>query len=135
VLPRVLSVVAGIGGRAAPVCDLRHIFAFLGAPFRERRGRAVAYRCAGRPPFTAELIALKVDVIVTTGTPASLAVKKAATSIPLVMVAVGDPVDTGLVASLGRPGGNPAAILRGSGETASLSTLSVFLLIAFEWRH
>ena len=87
------------------------------------------------PALTAELIALKVDVIVTTGTPASLAVKKAATSIPLVMVAVGDPVDTGLVASLGRPGGNPAAILRGSGETASLSTLSVFLLIAFEWRH
>jgi ABC-type uncharacterized transport system substrate-binding protein len=58
------------------------------------------------PALTAELIALKVDVIVTAGTPASLAVKKAATSIPLVMVAVGDPVATGLVASLGRPGGN-----------------------------
>jgi putative ABC transport system substrate-binding protein len=54
----------------------------------------------------AELIALKVDVIVTAGTPASLAVKKATTSIPLVMVAVGDPVATGLVASLARPGGN-----------------------------
>jgi putative tryptophan/tyrosine transport system substrate-binding protein len=58
------------------------------------------------PAITAELITLKVDVIVTAGTPASLAVKKAATSIPLVMVAVGDPVATGLVASLGRPGGN-----------------------------
>jgi putative tryptophan/tyrosine transport system substrate-binding protein len=58
------------------------------------------------PALTAELIALKVDVIVTAGTPASLAVQKAATSIPLVMVAVGDPVATGLVASLGRPGGN-----------------------------
>jgi ABC-type uncharacterized transport system substrate-binding protein len=58
------------------------------------------------PALTAELTALKVDVIVTAGTPASLAVKKAATSIPLVMVAVGDPVATGLVASLGRPGGN-----------------------------
>jgi putative ABC transport system substrate-binding protein len=54
----------------------------------------------------AELIALKVEVIVTAGTPASLAVKKATTSIPLVMVAVGDPVATGLVASLARPGGN-----------------------------
>ena len=58
------------------------------------------------PALVAELIALKVDVIVTAGTPASLAVKKASTSIPLVMVAVGDPVATGLVASLGRPGGN-----------------------------
>jgi len=58
------------------------------------------------PALIAELIALKVDVIVTAGTPASLAVKKATTSIPLVMVAVGDPIGTGLVASLARPGGN-----------------------------
>jgi putative ABC transport system substrate-binding protein len=58
------------------------------------------------PALIAELIALRVEVIVTAGTPASLAVKKATTSIPLVMVAVGDPVATGLVASLARPGGN-----------------------------
>jgi ABC-type uncharacterized transport system substrate-binding protein len=45
-------------------------------------------------------------VLVTAGTPAALAVKKATTSIPLVMVAVGDPVGTGLVASFARPGGN-----------------------------
>jgi putative ABC transport system substrate-binding protein len=54
----------------------------------------------------AELLALKVDVIVTAGTPAALAVKRATTSIPLVMVAVGDPVGTGLVPSLSHPGGN-----------------------------
>ncbi|MBI2153864.1 MAG: ABC transporter substrate-binding protein [Candidatus Rokubacteria bacterium] len=58
------------------------------------------------PTLIAELIALKVDVIVTAGTPATLAVKKATASVPLVMVAVGDPVGTGIVASLGRPGGN-----------------------------
>jgi putative ABC transport system substrate-binding protein len=58
------------------------------------------------PALIAELIAAKVDVIVTAGTPASLAVKKAASSIPLVMIAVGEPVATGLVASLARPGGN-----------------------------
>lgn len=58
------------------------------------------------PALIAELIALKVDVIVTAGTPATLAVKKATTSVPLVMVAVGDPVGTGIVASLARPGGN-----------------------------
>jgi putative ABC transport system substrate-binding protein len=58
------------------------------------------------PNLIAELIALKVDVLVTAGTPAALAVEKAKTSIPLVMVAVGDPVGTGLVASFARPGGN-----------------------------
>ena len=58
------------------------------------------------PALIAELLAQRVEVIVTAGTPASLAVKKATTSVPLVMVAVGDPVDTGLVASLARPGGN-----------------------------
>jgi putative ABC transport system substrate-binding protein len=45
-------------------------------------------------------------MIVTAGTPATLAVKKATTSIPLVMVAVADPVGDGIVASLARPGGN-----------------------------
>ncbi len=58
------------------------------------------------PAFTAELIALKVDVIVTAGTPAALAAKKATTTIPIVMAAVGDPVATGIVPSLARPGGN-----------------------------
>ena len=58
------------------------------------------------PKLIAELISSKVDVIVTAGTPASLAVKKATSSIPLVMIAVGEPVATGLVASLARPGGN-----------------------------
>jgi len=58
------------------------------------------------PPLIAELIASKVDLIVTAGTPASLAVKKTAASIPLVMIAVGDPVGTGLIASLAHPGGN-----------------------------
>ena len=63
-------------------------------------------RCERFPALIAELMALKVDVIVTAGTPASLAVKKATTSIPLVMAAVGDPIGTGLVASLARPGGS-----------------------------
>src|SRR5574342_625996 len=58
------------------------------------------------PALIAELIALRVDVIVTAGTPAALAIKKATTSIPLVMAAAGDPVGVGLVASLARPGGN-----------------------------
>jgi putative ABC transport system substrate-binding protein len=58
------------------------------------------------PTLIAELIASKVDLIVTAGTPASLAVKKATASIPLVMIAVGDPVGTGLIESLAHPGGS-----------------------------
>lgn len=58
------------------------------------------------PMLIQELIVLKCDVIVTAGTPASLAVKQATTTIPLVMIAVGDPVGTGLIASLAKPGGN-----------------------------
>jgi len=58
------------------------------------------------PALIGELLAQKVDVIVTAGTPATLAVKKATTSVPLVMVAVGDPVGTGILPSLSRPGGN-----------------------------
>ena len=58
------------------------------------------------PALVAELIAAKVEVIVTAGTPAALAMKKATTTVPLVMVAVGDPVGSGLVPSLARPGAN-----------------------------
>jgi putative ABC transport system substrate-binding protein len=56
--------------------------------------------------IAAEFVRLKVDVIVTTGTPATLAAKQATSVIPIVFAATGDPVGTGLVANLGRPGGN-----------------------------
>ena len=77
----------------------------------EGRNVVIDYRWAeGKyerfPELIAELLALKVDVIVAAGTPAALAVKRATTTIPLVMAAVGDPVGTGLVASLAHPGGN-----------------------------
>ena len=76
--------------------------------YREGRNIVIEYRWAdGKyerfPALVAELLAAKVDVIVTAGTPASLAVKKATTTVPLVMVAVGDPVGTGLVSSSGAP--------------------------------
>src|SRR5262245_3440563 len=58
------------------------------------------------PALIGELVAQKVDIIVTAGTPASLAVKKQAPSIPLVMMAGDDPIGTGLVESLAHPGGN-----------------------------
>ena len=58
------------------------------------------------PELAADLVRLKVDLIMVTDTPASLAAKSATTTIPIVMVSVGDPVAAGLVASLARPGGN-----------------------------
>jgi putative tryptophan/tyrosine transport system substrate-binding protein len=58
------------------------------------------------PELAAELVHLKVDVIVGASTTSALAVKSATTTIPVVMVNVSDPVGVGLVASLARPGGN-----------------------------
>src|SRR5262245_17391630 len=63
-------------------------------------------RSEGWPELATELVRLKVDVIVTEGTPATLAAKQATTTIPIVMVGTGDPLTTGLVASLARPRGN-----------------------------
>ena len=105
----------GFLGNTTPVLE-----ANLVGPFREGlrdlgyvegQNILIEYRWAeGKydrlPALIAELIALKVDVIVTAGTPATLAVKKATASVPLVMIAVGDPVGTGIVGSLNRPGGN-----------------------------
>jgi putative ABC transport system substrate-binding protein len=59
------------------------------------------------PALAAELVALKVQLILASGTPASFAAKQATSTIPIVMGGiVADPVETGLVASLARPGGN-----------------------------
>ena len=63
-------------------------------------------RAARLPRLAAELVQLKVDVIVTQGEEAARVVKQATSTIPIVMATSGDPVGTGLVASLARPGGN-----------------------------
>jgi putative ABC transport system substrate-binding protein len=58
------------------------------------------------PALMAEVVARKVDLIFTSGTPAALAAKKTTTTTPIVVAAMGDPLGTGLVSSLARPGGN-----------------------------
>jgi putative ABC transport system substrate-binding protein len=77
----------------------------------EGKNIAIEYRFAEQKPervpeLAAELVRLKVDLIVVSGTPPALAAKNATTAIPIVMLNIPDPVGLGLVASLARPGGN-----------------------------
>jgi putative tryptophan/tyrosine transport system substrate-binding protein len=77
----------------------------------EGRTIAIEYRWAEGnydrlPGLAAELVRRKVGVIITHGTPAALAAKRATSTIPIVMAIVGDPVEVGLVSSYARPGGN-----------------------------
>jgi putative ABC transport system substrate-binding protein len=62
------------------------------------------------PALAAELIGLKVDLIITFGSPAATAAKEASSTIPIVMALSGDPEGVGLVASLARPGGNVTGV-------------------------
>ena len=103
------------------------------APFVQRlrelgwiEGRTVAieYRWAeGRneraAEIAAEFVRLKVDVIVTQGTPSVIAAKQATSVIPIVFAAVGDPIGSGLVASLSRPGGNVTGLSTQQTDTGS----------------
>jgi ABC-type uncharacterized transport system substrate-binding protein len=70
------------------------------------------------PALAAELVQLKPDVIVTWFTPAAFAAKQATRDIPIVMGSAGNPVETGLVASLSRPGGNITGIAGVGAELA-----------------
>ena len=77
----------------------------------EGRNLLIEYRDAeGKlkrlPALAAELVALKVDVIVASGTPAALAAKQATRTLPIVFAGVADPVGSGLVTTLAQPGGN-----------------------------
>jgi ABC-type uncharacterized transport system substrate-binding protein len=69
--------------------------------------------------IVAEFVRLKVDVIVTQGTPATIAAKQATSVIPIVFVGIGDPVGTGLVANLARPGGNVSGLSAQMTDTAA----------------
>lgn len=76
------------------------------------------------PELAVELVRLRVDIIVTWFTPAAHAAKQATREIPIVMALAGNPVETGLVESLPRPGGNVTGI---AGVTAELAAKTVQL--------
>ena len=92
----------------------------LAIEYRWGEGRNEQYMEAA-----AGLVRLKVDVIVTVATRSALAAKQATSLIPIVFAVVGDPVETGLVASLARPGGNITGL---SAETAGVASKRVELL-------
>ena len=109
----------GFLGPNTPSLDSRRVGAFVQRlrelGWTEDRNVAIEYRWAeGRTErlaeFAAEFVRLKVDVIVTSATPPVIAAKQATSVIPIVFAAVGDPVGTGLVNSLARPGGNATGL-------------------------
>jgi putative ABC transport system substrate-binding protein len=102
-----------IGSSASFIAPYIETFrqALRGLGYLEGQNIAIEYRYAEGnyerlPVLAAELVRLKVDIIVTEGTPPSRAAKQATTTIPIIMTVTGDPVATGLVANLARPGGN-----------------------------
>jgi putative ABC transport system substrate-binding protein len=109
------KVARGFLGTGSPALTANQLEAFqqglrdLG--YVEGRNIAIEYRWArGRverfPDLAVELVGLKVDVIVASSSPAALAAKNATRTIPIVFANAADPVDSGLVAGIARPGGN-----------------------------
>jgi putative tryptophan/tyrosine transport system substrate-binding protein len=96
-------------GSRVPVEAFRQELSKLG--WIEGKNIVIEYRFAEQkqerlPELAADLVRLKVDLIVVSGGPTASAGKKATATIPIVMTNVGDPVGAGIVASLARPGGN-----------------------------
>jgi putative tryptophan/tyrosine transport system substrate-binding protein len=96
-------------GSAVLIEALRQALSKLG--WIEGKNITIEYRFAEQKPerlpeFAADLVRLKVNLIVVSGTPSAVAAKTATTTIPIVTAVIGDPVALGLVASWARPGGN-----------------------------
>jgi ABC-type uncharacterized transport system substrate-binding protein len=118
----------GFLGTTTPLAESQRVAAFVQRlrelDWIEGRTVAIEFRWAEghgerAAEFAAEFVRLKVDVIVTAGTPAVVAAKQATSVTPIVFASAGDPVGTGLVASLSRPGGNVTGLSNQTKDIAS----------------
>lgn len=121
-------------GERSDSLDVQRIDAFKAGMrelgYAEGRDYAIENRSAGNdlarlPVLASELAALKVDLIVAPGTPAALAARNATREIPILITVVGDPVGSGLAATLARPGGNVTGL---TNLTADLYTKRLDML-------
>jgi len=124
----------GFQGATTPLAESQRIAAFVRRlrEFDWIEGRTIAIevrfaegRNEGFAEIAAEFVRRKVDVIVTEGTASTFAAKQATSVIPIVSAVMGDPVSTGLVASLARAGGNVTGL---SSQTADLASKRLELL-------
>jgi putative ABC transport system substrate-binding protein len=117
------------GPRPPDIATVAPIFRgeLLALGYTEGQHYVLEYRFADGlarlPILAAELVALPVDVIVATSTPAALAAKAASTTVPIVFGIAADPVERGLVDSLARPGGNMTGFTQGDYSAKRLQTL------------
>ena len=111
--------IIGYMGQGTPAAEGKRVAAFVERlrelSWIEGRTAVIEFRWTdGRSDLAADIAAefvrRKVDIIVTSGTPLIVAAKQATTTIPIVFSAAGDPVGSGLVASLARPGGNATGL-------------------------
>jgi putative ABC transport system substrate-binding protein len=85
--------------------------------------------------LVAELVALPVDVLVTVGTPPTIAARRATDAIPIVFESVSDPVGVGLVATLARPGGNVTGVSTGTSTPLNAKQVEVLRDVVSGLRH
>ncbi len=114
-----------LGGTPSGAATRRFLDAFLEGlrdlGYAEGQNIAIEYRSDDGDPrkvpqLAAELVRLRVDVLVTSTNPRAVVVKNATTTIPIVVVNVADPIEIGLVASLAHPGGNVTGLTRVDSE-------------------
>src|SRR5262245_38247617 len=128
-VPRIRFLDSGTASGSAVIVEVfRQELSKLG--WTEGKNITIEYRFAEQegerlPELAAELVRLKVDLIVTAGNPSAAAAKEAATAIPIVMASAADPVGSGLVASLAAPGGNVTGL---SGLASELITKRLEIL-------
>ena len=121
--PRIGLLSPGLTSTTKPAWDAFRE-AMKGLGYVEGKSVVYEYRSAEGavdrlPSLAEELVKIPAKVMVVANTPGNLAAKKATQTIPIVMVAVGDPIRVGLVSSLGRPGGNITGFTNLTGEIAA----------------